>query len=98
VTFFFVFFRVEAKKRGRCTQDSPKTAQKPPLSPKIVEHWNKPLFSIYYILYNKYLYLKINHLQRVIPQNTTNFVDLRKLSKLEQMEQMEQKSTPKDRF
>ena len=63
-----------------------------------MEHWNKPLFSIYYILYNKYLYLKIKHLQRLILQNTTNFVDLRQLTKLEQMEQMEQESTPKDRF
>ena len=63
-----------------------------------MEHWNIPIYSIYYIIYNKYLFLKINHLQRVIPQNTTNFVDLRKLTKLEQMEQMEQKSTPKDRF
>lgn len=63
-----------------------------------MEHWNKPLFSIYYILYNKYLFLKINHLQRVIPQNTTNFVDLRKLTKLEQMEQMEQKFPPKLHF
>ena len=63
-----------------------------------MEHWNNSLFSIYYIIYNKYLFLKINHLQRVIPQNTTNFVDLGKLTKLEQMEQMEQKSTSELHF
>ena len=94
----FLFFSRSSKKSRRCTQDSSKTAQKPPSPSKIMEHWNIPIYSIYYIIYNKYLYLKINHLQRVIPQNTTNFVDLRQLTKLEQMEQMEQKFPPKLHF
>ena len=92
------FFRVEAKKRSPCKTFSSKTPKNPPYPSKLWNIGTNLSLYNYYIIYNIYLLLKINHLQTLVLRFRTKFVKISQSAFLEQMEQMEQEYPPKDRF